>query len=328
VRRAAAATGLRSGVQVFGMWRDWDTHDALLDKVAASGTTWIRLDVAWCSLEEAGNGVISAWYQTRLDTMIAAARSRGLQVLMTVFCTPSWAGPNGLRLPTNTAQFTQVTSYLARRYIGQVGAYEIWNEPDCQDVGCPNGDPTAYVTVLKAGYLGIKTGNPAAVVVSGGISGINLGWLRQMYAAGAHGYFDVLGVHPYIDPANGAPSTPSAAGYTNPYRIPNVVAAHALMTSYGDGAKPIWFTEFGWTTGRTAGPSDGVTPTTQASYLTAAYKLVATNYPYVGRMFWYTLRDRDDSTPYEDGFGLLTVAGATKPSYAAFTGINSWLAAR
>ncbi len=309
------------------MWRDWEAHNSLFDKAVASGTSWVRADVGWCSLEESGEGKISAWYQARLDAVVSDAQSRGLHLLLTLSCTPSWAGGGSDEkgFPTDPSQFERIAAYIAGRYSGRVAAYEIWNEPDCMNGGCPNGDAGAYVGILKAGYRGIKRADADASVISGGISGINIAWLQRFYAAGAKGYFDALGVHPYLTAANAPPDSRAVPGYTDPYRITNAPAAHELMLANGDGNKTIWFTEFGWTTGRTPGPYDGVTASTQAQYLRDSITLVENNYPYVSHAFWYMMRDRDESSNYENGFGLLTVSGEEKPAYAALGESNAWL---
>jgi hypothetical protein len=75
-------------------------------------------------------------------------------------------------------------------------------------------------------------------------------------------------------------------------------------------AKPIWFTEFGWSTADVTRPQ-------QAHYLVRAIRYTARRLPYVKHMFWYTDRDRTDSTPFENGFGLLQADLRPKPAYFA-----------
>ena len=315
---AAEATTLTTGITVFAMWRDWLYKDQLLAKVKASGSPWVRVDMGWCSLEEAGAGQISQWYLDRLDSTVATARSLGLKLLINFGCTPAWAGGVGYNSwPTNASQVTRITTWLAQRYKGKVAAWEIWNEPDCIG-GCPNGSPVEFVKVLKAGYQGIKAGDRSATVVSGGISGNNAEWISRMYAAGAKGYFDALAVHPYQDPPTAAPD---AACEQRVYRFTCLTLIRDQMVSNGDSAKPIWLTEFGWTTAQT-GDRPGVDEATQAVYMTQAISLLRTYAPYVTNAFWYTLRDRDDSTPYENAFGLLHVDGTEKPAFAALQRAN------
>ncbi len=79
---------LETGVEVFSLWRDWPVNEQMLDGVAASGSGWVRVGVGWCSLEQAGPGLVSRWYQDRLDATVAAAQARALRVLATLASTP------------------------------------------------------------------------------------------------------------------------------------------------------------------------------------------------------------------------------------------------
>lgn len=310
---------LELGVTAFSMWRDWDNHGALLEQARGTGSNWLRVDVGWCSLEEAGPGKISLWYQGRLDVTAAAAERLGMHLLVQIGCAPGWAGGTGYNsYPKDPAQFQRITHYLATRYKNKVAAWEIWNEPNCIG-GCFNGSPQQFVTILKAGYQGIKTADPHTLVISGGTSGNDTDWIQKMYTAGAHGYFDALAVHPYQNPADTPPDTPSQG---DKYRMTSLPLVHATMVHNGDANKPIWLTEFGWTTAD-SGPRTGVDAQTQARYLTQSINLIRTTYPYVTHAFWYCLRDRDDSTPYENDFGLLYLDGTPKPAYTALQQANA-----
>ncbi|MFP5021578.1 cellulase family glycosylhydrolase [Pseudonocardia phyllosphaerae] len=326
--RAAGArpAPLQLGVTVLALWRDWDDREHLLDTARDNGASWIRVDSGWCSLEEQGPGQVSSWYQDRMDTVVRDARARGLQVLMMVGCPPAWAGGadaqyNGY--PDDDAEFTRVMTYLAGRYRGQVAAWQIANEPDCFG-GCGNGDPERYVPFLQAGYRGVKAGSPDALVVTAGTSGVDVDWYRRLYDTGAAGWFDAVAVHPYLDPATAPPDAPPEG---RRYRLTSLPDLRRLMVERGDAAKPIWFTEFGWTTADT-GDRPGVDPGTQARYLSEAVQQVQQRYPYVSHAFWFTLVDRDDSTPYENEFGLLNRDGSPKPALGAFRQSQEWLRGR
>lgn len=176
--------------------------------------------------------------------------------------------------------------------------------------------------MLQAGYRGVKAGDPATFVVTGGVSGTNADWISRMYDAGAQGYFDAIAVHPYQNPADAPPDAPPTERV---YRLTSLPAVRAEMLARGDADKGIWFTEFGWTTART-GDRIGVDEPTQAVYLRQAVELVQERYPYVTHAFWFTMRDRDDWTPYENEFGLLHVDGSPKLALDALRGANEWLA--
>ena len=82
----------------------------------------------------------------------------------------------------------------------------------------------------------------------------------------------------------------------------------SVMSTFGDGGKPLWFTEFGWSVHHTAVGSAnwqrGVTPFQAADYLNRTLALVTAKYPEVKKLFWY--QDRTDGTdPATSGYGLV-----------------------
>ena len=88
------------------------------------------------------------------------------------------------------------------------------------------------------------------------------------------------------------------------------------MLARGDD-KPIWFTEFGWSTST---QECGVSEATQADYLTKAFKLAAQD-SYVQVAFWYNFRNNywmHDADDVESRYGLLRSDFSHKPSYDAF----------
>ena len=89
---------------------------------------------------------------------------------------------------------------------GTVVGYEILNEPNLPFEWGGPPDPAGYTAFLKAAYRGVKSGDPGAIIIGGGPSPNTGGFggtiedtdfLNGMYAAGAKGYMDALGVHNY-----------------------------------------------------------------------------------------------------------------------------------
>ena len=234
------------------------------------------------------------------DNTVNAFTSRGLHILLRIHGTPAWARPPDTFLtypPDDISRFSDFVGLLATRYRGQVDAYEIWNEQNLDyEWGYLSPDAAAYTALLQSAYRAIKTADPEALVVSGGLATTgdgsdtavgDLEFLQQMYDAGARGAFDALGSHPY---AFGHPPD-----YTDPWGLclSRVNDQRRVMVANGDEATPIWITELGWVlnTSWALGEHEtiGVTQSEQSEYLGRAYRKVAADWPYVGAIFLFNL---------------------------------------
>ena len=306
------------GVQFHAMWSDYTDAQrlAVLDKMAAAGVKWVRIDLGWASFQESGPGSYSQWYVDRADFVIDAARARGINVLGTLWYTPDWAnGGRGRAVPPNDAsQYGSFAGWVAGHFKGRVAAWEIWNEPNLPDFF--DGTPAQYVELLKAAYAPIKAADPAAKVVFGGPAHNDTEWLAKAYAAGAKGHFDVMSTHPYQGVADLPPETPDDG---TKWMLTHVAEVHELMVRQGDGDKPIWFTEFGWSSHANwdgvANWDRGVTEQQQGDYLVRTLKLAGSDFPYVTNVFWYNDRNRDSGNIRNDNYGLLYRDLSPKPAY-------------
>ena len=317
---AATVSGPDVGVQFHATWSDYTDEQrlAVLDKMAAAGLTWVRIDLGWASFQETSRTSYSSWYVRRADFVIDAARARGLKVLATIWRTPAWAngGQSAIVPPTDAADFGNFSRWAADHFRGRVAAWEIWNEPNHR--GFFTGSAADYVRLLRTAYPSIKAVDPLARVVFGGPSYNDTTWLAQAYDAGARGYFDVMATHPYMGVADLPPETPDDG---TPWTLAHVGAVHHLMEARGDGAKEIWFTEMGWSSHDNWPGVDnwdrGVTPAQQAEYAVRAIDFVRANFPYVTNMFWYRDRNGASGDAQLDNYGLLNRDLSTKPVYDA-----------
>ena len=318
------------GVQFHAGWTTYSDADRaeVVEKLALAGVDWVRIDVGWCSIEPERKGEIAQWYVDDLDASVDLARSHGMEVLMTLWCTPRWASSvrgsdYEVRAapPADLENYRDIAEWTAEHWAGRVSGWEIWNEPDLPAFF--GGNARGYVELLKAGYAGIRAGDPSADVVLGGPVPNDVNWLRTLYKNGAAPFFDVLATHPYSVPLNEPPEMDDGtmAG------LPSVDAVKRLMEKYGDGGKPIWFTEFGWSTHDNDGDESkwqlGVTPEQQADYIVRALRYIACERPYVEKAFIYVERDRplpakpDPHSEHVSNFGLLDTELNPKPSYTA-----------
>jgi hypothetical protein len=309
------------GVQFHGMWSDYTDSDraAVLDRLRRMGARWVRLDLAWAMLQPSGPGAYDMrWGVPFADRVIAMAHRRGLKVLVMFWLTPGWAnGYAGERTgPTDPRTYANAIRWASRRWAREVQGWEIWNEPN-SGAFWTSEDPVSYTRLLCRAYHAVKRGNPRARVVFGGVQHNDVGWIRRAYDAGARGCFDLMATHPYVGPSD---AHPSVAVRGEMWEFPHVAAVRRLMLNRRD-RKPIWVTEFGWSThrdtGREAPWERGVTPATQARFSVAALRILAKDHRYVRKAFFYNEREKATSNPHQNGFGLLRRDLAAKPAYLA-----------
>jgi hypothetical protein len=270
---------------------------------------WVRIDLSWARFQAPGAGQFNDAYVHHVDQLVDIARARGLNVLAILWSTPSWAnassGTNSP--PADPADYANAARWAASHFRGRIAAWEVWNEPNLSTFW--TGTPAQYVRLLQAAYPAFKAGDPDATVVFGGLSLNDDAWLAQAYAAGAHGFFDVMATHPYQGARDAAPEYPDDG---HKYWLTHVTAIRQLMVQNGDAGKNIWFTEFGW-----SAYSGGVGLEQQGDYFVRAIKFVRQNYPYVTHMFWYDDRNTASGNAWEDNLGLLNRDLSEKPAYAA-----------
>lgn len=290
-----------------------------LAAMKAIGVNSVRVDASWAEVQPDGPGTFN-WGQ--VDQAVNSILTAGMSVDLVIDGCPPWAAVPGASgdsspQPASSAQYAAYAAKVAARYAPQgVGTFEIWNEPNIAEFWQPAPNPQAYTADLKAAYAAIKKVNRSAFVISGGLApastdGTNYNsrdFLKAMYANGAKGSFDALGVHPYSFPAS--PDTYetwsawSQMNQTNP-------SIRDILASHGDGGKKIWITEFG---APSSGP-DGVGEAAQSTDITQAI-LQARSTSWIGAIYLYTWVD-DGANPADGGdqYGLLTGGGTQKPAY-------------
>ncbi|MGH2752903.1 MAG: cellulase family glycosylhydrolase [Actinomycetota bacterium] len=319
------------GTHFHALWTSYSAAERIevLDKLAAAGVDWVRIDIGWATIQEQGPDWYSDWYIDQADAVIDAAGERGINVLGLLWRTPSWAngGEGPSAPPDDPDDYGRIARWAAEHFRGRVAAWEVWNEPNQNAFW--TGSARDVARLLRASYDDFKTGDPDAEVVMPAPAYNDVAWLRDVYAAGAQGFFDVMATHPYMAPSNLPPEMDTGTTWD----ISSVERVRALMEENGDGDKPIWFTEVGWSSHPNSGDEApwelGVTKEQQADFLARAVRFVACRFPYVEQIFWYS--ERDLGAPHGAGpdqiqlgnYGLLAEDLDPKPAYEAMSEIAS-----
>jgi len=313
--------------------------DRALDDAVALGVTWVRTDLSWEDIQPDSSDKFQ-WQ--RFDRVLAAARARGLNVLPTISYTPPWERRPGCTggqscAPVDPAAFAAFAREAAARYAPMgVHVWEIWNEPNI-GFWAPQPDPVAYTALLRDTSAAIRSADPKAYLVMGGLAAVPTdparGYLSQtdFLAAvsnlGANRMVNAIGYHPY-----NYPNLPSATtSFGTPFqRISDFGGSslEAVLAEYGTPDMPIWITETGAPTDGPGAAADGrstppnsthVTEAFQAAIATDTVRAAAAN-PFVYTLFWYT--DQDSAPPTDPSdrsqfYGLRRYDGTRKPAFAA-----------
>jgi polysaccharide biosynthesis protein PslG len=305
----------------------WSTSTADQDRtaqmLAPTGVQWLRLDISWRQME-AQRGTYDPATLAMTDRAMAIAENLGARVVMSVSETPSWAsGSTELNAqPRHLSDFTHFMHDMAARYAGRVAAWEIWNEPNLARFWYPAPNAGQYAALLHAGASGVRAGDPGAKVMFAGLAFNDYAYLEQVYAAAPDigKSFDIMATHPYTD--NGQSPDVVNRGPDGRMTKGSFLAfseVHDVMLAHGDN-RPIWFTEFGWSTNSAGGSLGGVTEDVQAQYLARAFQILET-VPYVPVAIVYELRNNywaGDANDWEDQLGLLRTDFSPKPAYTVF----------
>jgi hypothetical protein len=264
-----------------------EQQNAVISQMTADGVRWLRLDVT---------STFSS------DAFIQDATAGGIHVDAIL--------QNGGLSNTPSAIASFASDAVAHLKPEGVETYEVLNEPNgCGDTETASG----YAAILKSTYIAIKTADPNAFVLSGGLcpnSGANepYTYLTSMYADGVQGYFDGFNMHPYS-----FPDTPlQVTDGWNPWSY--LSELYSIMSSNGDGNKKIWLTEFGCPTGTDGGYPADCTDATLAQQITDAFTSARAG-AYVGPLLIYNWED--DSVTQDGDFGLYTSSGSAKPDTLA-----------
>ena len=285
------------------------------------------------------------------DRTVTFAANNGMQVVFSIIGTPPWA--NAARgwnvAPLKAADLKGFATAASTRYSGKyrgpdgkilprVSSWLAWNEPNNPVFMRPQyvrvgstwviqsaRDYARICNAIVEGIHSVKGGKVACGVTgprgnnnpnSGRGSVSPLAFLLALKKAGAKG-FDAYAHHPYYGSPAETPSTKPRQGSRG--QAPTAVTlanldvlTRSLTQLYGNVR--LWITEYGYQTN----PPDkffGVSYAKQAAYLTQAVKIARAN-PHIDMFLWFLLKDEIRADGWQSG--LMTAAGAKKPSFAAF----------
>jgi hypothetical protein len=267
--------------------------NASLDLAREAGFRFVRTDLLWERVERGGQYRFLAY-----DALMNALEARGMGALLILDYGHPDHGGKVPRTAEDVAAFGRFAEAAARRYKGRDVRYEIWDEPDIMQFWPPKPDAGEYAALLREAVSAIHRADPAAKVVSGGVSRLDLKFLRKAIEPGLAAELSAIGVHPYPkgSPEKIGPELEKVREW----------ARH----SFGERLE-IWDTEWGYSSTNSA---EGRLLQAQLA-VRELLTVWSVGFP-LG--VWYDLQDDGaDAENPEQNYGLLDVNGAPKPAMQA-----------
>jgi polysaccharide biosynthesis protein PslG len=316
--RAGAESVPRFGVNQDFVWTRDDQIPGLIQAIKDAHVQAVRISMRWTVVEPER----AKWDFSKMDSVVHALHDAKIEILPTLMGVPPWASgvkPGEVKgfydcfPPQRMEDWQECVRQVVTRYRKEIRFWEVWNEENGEDFYKPLPDAAQYVGILKTAHDTIKSIDPKAKVVLGGLqmngiipnpwSPVKIeNFLQKIYDAGGRRYFDVVNIHPYV----------LATKEQGPAYAANLVRDTVrVMKKNGDGRKPLWITETGIATDTVT------TEQMQADHLSGMYRELG-KIPQVKAVYWFLLRDLDQAVcGGEDRMGVITAGGRRKPAFEA-----------
>ena len=276
------------------------TSHAALDKAVQVGLTVMRIDLHWQRVESKGKFDFSAY-----DSIAQELAKRNASVLWILCYGHTDHGGVVPLSDDDQAAFAEYARQSAAHFKGRnVVGYEIWNEPNWPQLW-PKPDPIAYANLLSRTVKAIRSADPSATIVTGGVADTDHNYLIKMMDGNKAVGVNAIGVHPYRKTGFETFSTQTSV-------LKQLIQSQGLTV-------PIWNTESGYSSYgdiELAKYGNGHDPRARRRQGALVLRMVMTqlamNMPL---SVVYSMVDRDnDPLEREHNFGFLTSTGSDKPS--------------
>lgn len=202
------------GVQMFADHREQELV-VLMDQ---AGARWIRVPFFWAQYEPQNTTPGNYHWWIDFEDWLARLSAQNIKVILTLAGNPSWAAtyPGGPIDKVPVGELAQFMQAVVARWSAppmNVKYWEFYNEPDNgsriyaeRGWGYWGHVPAQYAAMLAAVYPRMKTADPEAQIVFGGIAYDNFtttggpfvpDFLDRVLQSGGGAHFDVMNFHYY-----------------------------------------------------------------------------------------------------------------------------------
>jgi polysaccharide biosynthesis protein PslG len=307
--QAALAPPARAELGLIGVNVHRFRGNSAFDSARDAGFRFARADLLWERVERGGTYRFQAY-----DGLMNALEARGMGALLILDYGHPDHGGKVPRTAEDIAAFGRFAEAAAKHFKGRDVRYEIWNEPDIAQFWSPKPNAQEYATLLREAVSAIRKADPAAKIVSGGVSRLDLKFLRKAIEPGVAADLTAIGVHPYPkgEPEKMAPELEKLREW--------------VRRSFGERLE-IWDTEWGYSStnstqwARGNGRSDEGRLRQARLAVREMLTVWSVGFPLA---VWYDLQDDGaDAENPEQNYGLLEASGAEKPAMRAVRTVMS-----
>jgi hypothetical protein len=358
ISAAAASTATALPATFWGMDSQATPTAEQFQRLRRGGVGSFRISLPWSGVQPVKGGALN-W--AGIDAVVGGAAAAGFNVLPFVYDAPSWVmsrmvvdGRNHVRaprsLPVKTAAQRAAWAAFLEQAVARYGpngtfwaenptipphpirTWQIWNEENFKYfVALPN--PADYGELVKISYAAIKSADPRAQIVLGGMFAkpkgarfLRPGKRRTVANPTSHNYYASYFLEQMYNTTPGIRAKFSGVAL-HPYsyyfqQLPEEIEElRAVMAKNHDAGKGLWITELGWSSQPPTHSNlfaKGVAG--QKKQLEGAFRILRNKQRQwrIQRVYWFSVDDQAGSCNFCDGSGLFREGFVPKPAWYAY----------
>lgn len=277
-------------------------------QIRDAGIKYVRVDLFWNSIEKEKGHYDFGQYD-KLNQILKENNIKPYYVLD--YSNKLYEKDHSIVTEQGRKAFGKYVKAIVKRFKGQNGIWEIWNEPNLEMFWNNQPGYKDYGLLVETVAPIIKKYDKSGVVVAPAISGISdtsLEWLKQLFKnEKVVADLDAISVHPY---RNTKPET----------TLEEYDKLKGIIDKYGHKDLPIISGEWGYPV-NTKTENVTITEQKQAEFLVRMFLINASQHIPVS--IWYDWRnDGLDPDNNQHNFGLLTYEYKPKQSYFALVNFS------
>lgn len=208
--------------------------EAFARVLSLTGVDWIRDRQRWNDAVNPERGSFDFSGEQQAWNWLQAADAAGLKTLSSFHDGPSWTRTSTRELPQDLRDMYDFAFAAGEQYDGLVDAWQLWNEQN-RKFALESEGADRYAAVMKAAALGLLDSGTDALLVSGGLAGVDPHYAQWQFRNGILDYLDAYAYHTH--------TTVNSSASINEH--PDFSSQLEAAQPYGGDGKGRWVAESG-----------------------------------------------------------------------------------